>query len=65
MAITVRFKCKEHPEYKAIKEPTADCWACEEIYDLRQEAECVNNTASDMFPDGSVIVATLVEVAEG
>lgn len=61
MAITVRFKCKQHPEYKAVKEPTADCWACEELYDLTQDAKSADNTAVETFPDESQIVITLME----
>jgi hypothetical protein len=30
-------KCKKHPKYKAIKKPTADCYACRKIWENNYE----------------------------
>ena len=34
-AIRLAEGCKKHPSYRAVRQPTSNCWICKEVYTVR------------------------------
>lgn len=60
-------KCSKHPNYKAVREPTAKCMACKEIWLMKNGQGLLFDTTKDnplpltrRFEDGSQVLGEVI-----